>query len=383
MSCTGCNDGCFDESVQLAAGAPGADGAAGAAGAQGDAGLNGLFGGYSLEWNFETSIATNPTSKNLRFNNATPASVTKIYINEEASDGTGGAIAAANFLQSFLANGDPGNYGLIKIWKQYDSTKFWLGKVSAVTDNGAWRTVDVVHTLSNGTFSAADNLVVSFVSNGANSTITNNSGAIHNYSILDDVNGNKTGTALKGQLMTTFNIPANTFENNMDEVTIKGGFSGDKLDIAASFTPTEFYRFNIEIDGVDIIDPLYSYGELSTFANLYNNSGASFEIKLYKVKIQTLRPVILYKNNYSTQEPLGTIATSEAIAANSNLFISQLQPNIANVSLQEITCPSVFASNELTVNIYMSSTTTGNTVGQDGKRPEFRVMNLHASYNKI
>jgi len=377
MSCTGCNDGCFDESVQLATGAPGTPGNDGAAGSAGSAGLNGLFGGYSLEWNFETSIAVSPTSKNLRFDNATPASVTKIYINEDASDGIGGVIAASDFLQSFLANGDPGNYGLIKIWKQYDSTKFWLGKVTSTIDFGTYRTVYVTHILSSGTFSAADNLVVSFVSNGANSTITNNSGAIHNYSILDDVNGNKTGTAIKGQLMTTFNIPVNTFESNMDEVTIKGGFSGNSLEWGIG----KYYRFNIEIDGQDMIDPLYAIGEPSTFANYYNTSGGSFEIKLYKTASQKLRPVILYKNNYSAQQPSETIAVSETIAANSNILISQLQPNIANVSLPEIICPSVFASNALTVNIYMSST-TGDEVG-DGKTPEFRVMNLHASYNKI
>ena len=377
MSCTGCNDGCFDESVQLATGSPGADGTNGATGAAGAAGADGLFGGYSLEWNFDTSILVNPAVKNVRFNHATPASVAAIYINETASDGIGGNIAAADFLQSFLANGDPGNYGLIKIWKQHDSTKFWLGKVTSTIDNGTYRTVYVTHILSSGTFSAADNLVVSFVSNGANSAITNKGGAIHNYSILDDASGNKTGTAIKGQLMTTFNIPANIFESEMDEVTIKGGFSGNSLEWGIG----KYYRFNIEIDGQDMIDPLYALGEPSTFANYYNAAGGSFEIKLYKTASQKLRPVILYKNNYRTQQPSETIAISETIAANSNMIISEFQPNIANVSLPEITCPSVFASNALTVNIYMSST-TGDVVG-DGKTPEFRVMNLHASYNKI
>lgn len=40
MGCTGCDDGCFDESVQLAAGPTGT---------AGTNGTNGLYGGWSLK----------------------------------------------------------------------------------------------------------------------------------------------------------------------------------------------------------------------------------------------------------------------------------------------------------------------------------------------
>lgn len=365
MSCNSCSN------ITLPQGASGAQGASGTNGTDGS---NGIFGGYSLEWEFDDGISPSVPTTKIRLNNAAYASVTEIYIHENNID----SVDSTAFLASFDDTGDVNNHGYIRLFKQHDSTKFWLGKVKSVTDNGSDFTVDVEYILHNGAFSALDDVVVSFVANGANGLDgATKSGVIHNYSILDDANGNKTGTAIKGQLMTTFNIPVNTFESNMDEVTIKGGFSGNSLEWGLG----KYYRFNIEIDGQDMIDPFYAIGEPSTFVNYYNSSGGSFEIKLYKTASQKLRPVILYKNNYTTQQPLETIAVSEAIAANSSILISQYLPNIANVSLPEITCPSVFASNALTVNIYMSSTTGGH-VG-DGKIPEFRVMNLHASYNKI
>ena len=50
MSCVGCNDGCFDESVQLAQGPAGADGQDGQDGAQGPAGADGNDGFSVLDY---------------------------------------------------------------------------------------------------------------------------------------------------------------------------------------------------------------------------------------------------------------------------------------------------------------------------------------------
>lgn len=360
MSCNSCSN------ITLPQGAQGPQGAAGTNGTDGADGTDGLFGGYSLEWIFDTSTSPSPPATKVRFNNATPASVTKIYINETAS----GSIDAANFLQSFTANNDPGNYGLIKIWKQYDSTIFWLGKVSAITDNGSDRTIDVSHTLSNGTFSASDDVIVSFVSNGASGS--NKSGVLDNYSILDD-GANYEGTT--PTLVRTFTIPANTFETNKDEVTIKGGFSGD-LDQEST---NGIYYFKVEVGGVDVVSILSN----STMTSAFAIPGKQFEMKLYRISATELRPVILYEQLYLRQMPSAIFASPNDDISTSDPLVLNLYPNVeinggyANRSFEAIT-PSSFASS-MDVKIYMWSSTQGSRLDPY----KFRLMNLHAAFNKV
>ena len=75
MSCTGCNDGCFDESVQLATGLTGT---------AGTNGNDGLYGGWSLKWKFDTNTGSGTGTNEVRLNNASPASATEIYVNDDA-----------------------------------------------------------------------------------------------------------------------------------------------------------------------------------------------------------------------------------------------------------------------------------------------------------
>ena len=126
-----------------------------------------------------------------------------------------------HFLASFDDTGDVNNHGYIRLFKQHDSTKFWLGKVKSVTDNGSDFTIDVEYILHNGAFTALDDVVVSFVANGANGLDgATKSGVIKNYSILDD-GFNTQGTSY--QLMQTFTIPANVFDTQYNEGHNKGG----------------------------------------------------------------------------------------------------------------------------------------------------------------
>jgi len=364
MSCNSCSN------ITLPQGATGAQGASGTNGTDGS---NGIFGGYSLEWEFDDNTSASPATTKIRLNNAAYASVTKIYIHENNID----SVDSTAFLASFDDTGDVNNHGYIRLFKQHDSTKFWLGKVKSVTDNGSDFTVDVEYILHNGAFSALDDVVVSFVANGANGVNgATKSGAIYNYSILDD-GDNKTGTSF--QLMNTFSIPANTFETNMDEISLKGGFSGWNAGNAGSGSGS--YFFKVQIDGQDIIDTQYAYN-LGTFFSLYDIPGVSFEMKLYRTASNKLRPVILYKNIYKFQLEENNILISDSWAG--NLYSAQEGQyyfSLANVSLPEITCPTAFTS-ALTVNIYMRSTTAAGH-GEGPEAPRFRVMNLHSSYNKI
>ena len=361
MSCNSCSN------ITLPQGATGAQGASGTNGTDGTPGLNGVFGGYSLEWEFDDNTSASPATTKIRLNNATYASVTNIYIHENNID----SVNSTAFLASFDDAGDVNNHGYIRLFKQHDSTKFWLGKVKSVTDNGSDFTVAVEYILHNGTFSALDDVVVSFVANGTNGATK--SGAVYNYSILDD-GDNSSGTSF--QLMNTFNIPANTYQTNMDEVVFKGGFSGKSITGSGLST----YVFKIQVDGQDIIDPLFAFN-LGTMVSYYEAPGVNFEMRLYRTASNKLRPVIMSKNNFLIQEPQNTISASESVVLNAYEVDKGTQPNYANLSLPEITCPTAFTS-ALTVNIYMRSTTDSLGLGRPDV-PTFRVMNLHASYNKI
>jgi hypothetical protein len=141
MSC--CNSG----STVLPVGAAGTDGS------------NGTFGGFSGKWLFSTSTSAGPSSTQIRLNNATYSSVTNIYISDTNLDN----VSYDAFLDSFS---NSGNFGFIRIFKEFDNTKFWIGEISSVTDNGTDHTIGVTYISHSNSFSASDDLVVSFTPSG-------------------------------------------------------------------------------------------------------------------------------------------------------------------------------------------------------------------------
>ena len=133
-SCNNCND------ITLFSGNPGTDG---------------IYGGQSSKWKFDAVAGIAPAISYIRFNVGVPASVTTIYINETNFDSTD----MSAFLASFNATGD---YGLIRLFKEFDANTFWIGTITNIVDAGTYKTLTVTHTQSNGTFSADDAIVVSF-----------------------------------------------------------------------------------------------------------------------------------------------------------------------------------------------------------------------------
>lgn len=150
MSCN-CNDQCSTP-ITIPTVNSGNDGADGS---------NGIFGGFSSNWEFSSSTSTGPTIKQIRLNNSTPASVTEIYV----ADSNGDSINMSAFLTSF-SNGSA--FGKIRLYKEDDKTKFWLGTLTAVTDNGTDFTLAVTHIQSNSTFASTDSVILSFAPAGAN-----------------------------------------------------------------------------------------------------------------------------------------------------------------------------------------------------------------------
>ena len=137
----------------------GATGANGTNGTNGATGAQGNYGGFSSEWNFDSNTGSASGTGEIRFNNATLASVTELYINNTNADATN-LIA---FLDSF---DNSGSFGTIRVSKKSDSNVFWMGTVTAESDSGSEHAVTVTHIASNGTFTDTDPLVVSFVERG-------------------------------------------------------------------------------------------------------------------------------------------------------------------------------------------------------------------------
>jgi hypothetical protein len=102
-----------------------------------DPSATGGAGAISLSWRFSTTTtAANPGSKRLRYDNAVPASVTQLFIN----DTTNGNFDASTLLNA-LTSGDR-----IYIQEANDATAFMLAGITGVTDNTGWFTIDVTPT---------------------------------------------------------------------------------------------------------------------------------------------------------------------------------------------------------------------------------------------
>lgn len=131
-------------------------------------GANGSYGGYSSRWLYDgTSInATDLSIKDFIFNNGTLASVTEIYIHDTNADSD----SLEAFLDSF---NDPTTtiFGNIRISKETDSSIFWMGAITAITDIGDYHKLVVTHVESNGTFTDNDSCIISYTATGATGAI--------------------------------------------------------------------------------------------------------------------------------------------------------------------------------------------------------------------
>jgi hypothetical protein len=154
-------------------------------------GLNGLYGGYSSAWLFDaSSLSGSPTTSYFRMNNATLSSVTSIIINKTNKDN----IDLSSFITTFNNNG---NFGYLRLFKEYDSTTFVDFKITATSVSGNIYTLTVIYVTGNNTFSSNNSTVFSFTPNG---NITSN------------------GTVLLGKL-----IGANMNITTDQLITISGG----------------------------------------------------------------------------------------------------------------------------------------------------------------
>ena len=145
---------------------------------------------------FDNATASaDPGAGEWRFDNATLASVTNIYINDADSGGRDAAF--------FLANLQPGD--VIKIREAHDAGAYFLARVSAATtDNTGWWTIPVTPIYTGGTFSVTQPSHIDVELKGP----------LQNYSIRDPGEFTPTGTT---QTLTYSDGPA--FQVDLESVT--------------------------------------------------------------------------------------------------------------------------------------------------------------------
>ena len=124
-------------------------------------GEDGAIPGYFYK--FDTNTAdSDPGAGELKFNNGTYASATAIYIDDDDANGVTTQADTATWGAS-----DSVIKGYIHIVDINDSSTYARFKVgAAVTDASGYNKITVAHLTSNNTFSAADELSVTFVRNG-------------------------------------------------------------------------------------------------------------------------------------------------------------------------------------------------------------------------
>ena len=128
-------------------------------------GEDGAIPGYYYKFDTGTSDA-DPGAGEIAFNNGTYASATRIYIDD--ADANGVTTQADTATWGASTSTIKGSLHIVDI---NDSTTYARFKITAaVTDASGYNTITVVHLASNNTFSAADELSVTFIRAGDKGT---------------------------------------------------------------------------------------------------------------------------------------------------------------------------------------------------------------------
>ena len=155
-------------------------------------GEDGAIPGYYYKFATSTTDG-DPGAGVLRFNNATYANVTEIYIDD--ADSTGGATQADTATWGSSTSTIKGFLHIVDI---NDNTTYARFKITAaVDDETGYNKITVVHLASNNTFSAADELSVHFTRTGLKGD-TGSTGSQGIQGPAGDITGVTAGTNLSG-----------------------------------------------------------------------------------------------------------------------------------------------------------------------------------------
>lgn len=135
--------------------------AANAAAAAASAAQVGSAQGWQYIYDTDTA-STDPTAGKLKFNNATLASATELYISETTN--------AAQAIAATLNTWDDSTStirGSLRMFKQSTPATFALFNITGTrTDNGAWDTFTVAYVGGSGSFTDEDAVILEYVRNG-------------------------------------------------------------------------------------------------------------------------------------------------------------------------------------------------------------------------
>ena len=131
----------------------------GSAGPQGVVGPQGPTGGFTMLYEFSTSLSTTPASGRIDYDNATPSLVTNIYISETDRNGVS--------VDAYLDAMQPGDY--IRIFSETSNTNYHIYIASGVIDysHSGHDTIPVTWVAGNGVFSDAVYIGFSTATKGA------------------------------------------------------------------------------------------------------------------------------------------------------------------------------------------------------------------------
>lgn len=148
--------------------------------------------GYTYDYDTDTT-ASDPGSGVLRFNNATLASATALYISETTKDAQAiaGDIATWDDSTSTIR-------GKFRMFKQSDPAVFALFNVTGtITDNGTWDTVTVAYVTGSGSFADNDDVTIQYIRNGDKGD-TGATGPTGPAGSIDDLTGVPTASIATG-----------------------------------------------------------------------------------------------------------------------------------------------------------------------------------------
>src|SRR5262249_1901678 len=144
-------------------GATGATGVTGVTGVTGATGATGPLGGDSFAFTFSTTTTdADPGNGNLRFDNTTYSSVTKLFIDLLETGGTD--------ITAWLHSPDDASNpttGTLRVFSKADPTQWVEFKLTSITSATGYRKLNVTYVASNGALATtAGDTVVSFTPAG-------------------------------------------------------------------------------------------------------------------------------------------------------------------------------------------------------------------------
>lgn len=258
----------------------------------GATGAQGGYGGYSSRWTFSTTTTSGTTAGQLRFNSATYASVTTMYVNKTNKDSTD----LTNFLAT-LSNGT--YYGKIRIFKESDSSKFWEGAITGVASGATEYTLTVSYILANSTFSASDSVVLSFTPNGLGAKPIL-------YSLGNFLDSTATtGSWTSAGSSTNFTLPAGVLLTDGDyiEIILRGTLVG------GGALTLDGIRGKINSDTYGSADSLYAGIAGVELIHHSGVQGAEFEMKITAERFDDTTMLVNYSCIFSQIQYLAGATT--------------------------------------------------------------------------